>query len=68
MSDGVAIQDKIDIAVKAQFSPVNQRVYNKVLVLSKIRYSACALLMFFCLCSYCWMVRRGTPEISDNSR
>ena len=35
---------------------------------SRIRDSACALLIFFWRCSYCCMVLMGTPLISDNSR
>ena len=35
---------------------------------STTRYSAWALLMFFCRCSYCWIVRTGTPDKSARSR
>ena len=35
---------------------------------SMTRYSACALLMLFCRCSYCWIVRTGTPDKSASPR
>ena len=31
------------------------------------KYSTWALLIFFCCCSYCWIVLNGTPDNSDSS-